>query len=384
MSARVSAARASAIALTIGLALCAVGCPKASRPLVFGRVDEERQTPLVEQAKEESPALWQKGEGLRAKAEEAFGRGDLVAADLYGQHAIAAYEHAVASGRLQKATGRKGAEADRLARALERLQADEASRVEIDAEADKLEGDISVRREALVPATSGPTDPAREAARWVAVRVNVATAEALCTGAELLAPKAKGIPEARKVLADVSTKSADGKGDAPIDASTRARALCLKALTNARDVAVSGGGPTGDVLLSEIAGMGGYDAIRDERGVVATLSEVPAASAPFEANSSKLTKVGKDKLDALGRVSKSHPGFAILVVVHDAPGQTNTAARDKERAEQVKQTLAAAGADVTRIGTQLPGTQLPAYDPADAKTKAKNERVEVVFVGGKT
>ena len=374
-----SARRSLSLAALCALLVAGAGCTTTQRPSVFGRIDAAKGEPLVALSEKESPALFAKAEALRAKAEDAYKKGDNATAELYGEHAIAAYEHAAATARLRAATARKGKEAERLARALERLDADEKSRIEIDREADKMEADISVRREALSPAVSGPTDPAREAARWVAVRVNLATADALCTGAELLASKAKGLADAKKVLAEVTTAATSGKGDAPIDASTRARALCLRALTSARDVAVAGGGPSGDALLAELSQMGGYEPMRDERGVVATLSQLPAAGAPFDSGS-KLTKVGNDKLEALGRVAKAHPTFAVLVVVHSA-GAT-TAARDKERGQAAKQALAAAGADAAKIAVQTPGAQLPAYDPSDAKLKAKNERLEIVFVGG--
>lgn len=356
------------------------GCPHAARPLVFGRIDTERGAPLVVQAQTESPALFAKAESMRVKAEEAYKAGDLATAELLGEHAIAAYEHAVATARLRAAKARKDKESERLARAKEHFEADDAQRGEIEREADKLEAEIVVRREALSPTPSGATDAAREAARWMAVRVNLATADALCTGAELLAPQAKGLADAKKVLDELRTKSASGKGDAPIDSSVRARALCLRALTNARDVAVAGGGPSGDALLAEISGMGGYTPFRDERGVVATLSMVPAAEAPFEAGTAKMTKKGKDMIDALGRVSKAHPTFAVLVVVH-ASGVPNPK-RDQDRGAAVKTELAAAGADASKIAVQLAGIQLPGWDANDAKLKAKNERVEIIFVGG--
>ena len=95
----------------------------------------------------------------------------------------------------------------------------------------------------------------------------------------------------------------------------------------------------------------------------------------------KLTKAGKDKLEALGRVARTHPTFAVLVVAHAAPGAPSLD-RDKLRAEIAKQTMAAAGAPPDRIGIQTPGTQLPGYDPSDTKSKSKNERIEIVFVGG--
>ncbi len=368
------------LALVGSLAIALFACSGTPRPLIFGRLDEARAEPAVAAAAKDSPALFTKAEQLRKRAEEAYSAGDLVSADLLGEHAIATYHHAAASARLQAAKDRKTKETDRVTRAVERLEADEKARVVIDREADKIEGDIAVRREALAPAVSGPTDPAREAARWVAVRLNLVTADALCTGAELLAAKAKGLADAKKALAEVQAKADAGKGDAPIDASTRVRALCLHALTSARDVAVSGNGPSGDQLLADLSAMGGLSPMRDERGVVATLSMIPAGDAPFDGGS-KLTKAGKDRLGALGQVAKTHPSFALLVIVHSASGAPNSA-KDKERAAAAKQALIDAGADAGKIGVQVPGAQAPAYDPSDAKLKAKNERLEIIFVGG--
>jgi outer membrane protein OmpA-like peptidoglycan-associated protein len=245
----------------------------------------------------------------------------------------------------------------------------------VDREADRLEAEVAIRREALAPAVSGKTDPAREAARWTATRANLAIAEALCNGAQLLAPKAKGVDEAKKILADVQTKAKNEKETAPIDSSTRARALCLKALTNARSVAVAGGGATGDALIKELEDAG-LAASRDERGVIATL---PAGS--FEGGSGKLTAAGKTQLDALGKIAKSRPTWAIVIVVHAAPGKVD-ATRDTARAKTVQDGLAAAGADGSRVAVSTPGSTLPSIDPKDTKSQAKNERVEVIFVGG--
>jgi outer membrane protein OmpA-like peptidoglycan-associated protein len=343
---------------------------------VFAQVDLARARPDVARTKDESPQAWSKAEGLRAKAEEALARGDRASAELLAEAAIAAYAHAAATARRLAAAGRHERELDRFARATERLDADERSREEIDREADRLEAELAVRREALAPVASGPADAKRQAARWVAARSNLAAAGTLCEAAYVLAPQAKGVAEARRVASELEARAKNGQGDAPIDASTRARALCLGALTAARNVVVNGGGPSGDALATDIDALG-LPAARDERGVVATLPQ-GTASAPFE--DAKLAAAGRAKLEALGKLAKKYPQFAIVVVVHAAPGATN-ASRDAQRAAAAKLALSAAGADGARIAVQTPGSALPAYDPADAKLRAKNERLEIVFVG---
>lgn len=352
-----------------------VGCPRAPKPVVFAQIDREREKPNVVAAKDGSPTLYGKAEALKNKAEAAWSAGDTASAELLGQHALAAYAHAAATARLTVATIKQSKDSARLAKASEQLTADEAARIDVDREADRLEAEVAIRREALAPAVSGKTDAAREAARWVATRANLAVADALCTGAELLAPKAKGVAEAKKILGDVVTKAKNEKDPAPIDSSTRARAFCLKALTNARSLMVAGGGANGDALMKEIADAGVASA-RDERGVIATL---PASA--FEPGTSKLTAAGKTQLDALGKIAKTRSTWALVIVVHAAPGKLD-APRDTARAKMTLDALTAAGADGARIATSTPGATLLAHDPKDPKSTPKNERVEVIFVGG--
>jgi hypothetical protein len=363
--------------LVIGASLLAiVACSAPPRPLSFARIDATREQPSVKAAREGSPALFAKAEALRAQAEADWKAGDRVAADLHAEQALASYAHAVVAARLTSATVRGSREREREAKAEESRKADEAARLDVDRDADRIEAEVGVRREALTPTASGPTDPARTAARWVAARSHLAAATALCEGAKLLAPDAKGGEEARRVLGEVTSKVDAGKGEPPIDATTRVRQLCLQALTRARDAAIKGGGATGDALLGALSGMGGYGPVRDERGVVATIEQSPAPS--FEGG--KLNAKGRARVEALGRVAKSYPGFAILVVVHAAAG--GASANDKARAEATIAALVSGGADRARIGTQLAGSTLPAFDPQDAKSKARNERVEIIFVGG--
>lgn len=363
--------------LLLGLALSVAACPRPPRPVVFGQLDHERATPGVLAAREASPTLIAKAEALHKKAEEAFARGDTATAELLGHSALAAYARASATARLGLANARHSGSATSFAKSDERWVADDAARVEVEREVERLEAELVIRKEALAPVASGKTDAAREAARWVAARANLAVAEATCGGADLLAPKAKGVAEAKKLLAEVADLAKTGKGNAPIDASTRVRALCLKALTHARAVAVNGAGPLGEELVQELAAAG-FAATRDERGVVAVLPMSPPKSAPFDGQ--KLSAAGKKQLEALGKIAKSHPAWALVVVVHAAPGKLD-AGRDAARAKAATTELAAQGIDAGRIGTSTPGATLLAHDPKDPKTFPLNERVELVFVG---
>ena len=342
--------------------------------MVLGQLDALRLEPPVAAAKSGSPALYAHAEALRLAAERAFEAGDPASSDLLGARAEAAYLRAVAVGRRTAALIRKEAAAARLAELTSRLAADDKARLAAEVEADKLEAAIAVHKEAIAPASSGPTTAAREAARWVVTRENVATADAFCEGASLLAASAKGLADAQKLLADVKTKVEAGGKDAPLDASTRARALCLKALSAARDTVVKSGGPAGDALLADLE-KAGISATRDERGVIVTLRQSPKQGAPFEGT--KLTAAGKSKLEAIGKLLAKHPAFAALVIAHAAPGALD-APRDKARADAGKLALSSVGVDPARLSTLTPGAAQLAVD--DPTKKAENERLEIVLV----
>jgi outer membrane protein OmpA-like peptidoglycan-associated protein len=95
----------------------------------------------------------------------------------------------------------------------------------------------------------------------------------------------------------------------------------------------------------------------------------------------KLTDDGKAKLESLGRVAASHPAFGVQVVVHDAQP---SAAKDDDaqRADATVRALVTGGAAVARVKAELAGARTPAADPSDSRLRARNERIDIVFVAG--
>jgi outer membrane protein OmpA-like peptidoglycan-associated protein len=94
----------------------------------------------------------------------------------------------------------------------------------------------------------------------------------------------------------------------------------------------------------------------------------------------RLTDGGASKLKELGHVAAAHADFAIQVVVHDAQSPAETDDLDARRAAAALEALIAGGAAAPRVKTELAGARAPVADPNDAKGRARNERLEVVFV----
>jgi outer membrane protein OmpA-like peptidoglycan-associated protein len=186
-----------------------------------------------------------------------------------------------------------------------------------------------------------------------------------------VASDAAGLADADVEVKKLDQRLAAGVRPAPIDEAARVRARCLDVLTRARRASGDDAGQS-DALLSELSAAGGWDPVRDERGVVVTLHG--AFRGP------ELAGEVTAKLKDLGRIAAAHPAFGVQVVVHDAQVSSPKDPADTHRAEAAVQALVAGGEPTARIQPEQAGTHAPLVDPADGKERARNERLDVVFV----
>ncbi len=326
-------------------------------------------------------------------AKEADRRGDGTSAELYGERALASFQRAIALARLARATQDDGAASEGLARAKEEASRYATQRAALEREGAELEKQLRIAQEAQLPAPSGPAEPDRERARFVAAQALVTQARLLCSAARLVSPQAPGLDEAERVLADLEKKVAappaggrSAKAPAPIDAAARARAACLTSLTKARR-GTDGADGAADALLSELSSsVASLPAearkpaeklevvpARDERGVVVTVRAAFAGE--------KLSPSGEAVVKDLGRVAAAHPSFGVQVVFHDAQApSTGEKEANVRRAEAVTRALIEGGAKAASIRVEQAEARSPVVDPQDAKRRERNARLEVVFV----
>ena len=318
-----------------------------------------------------APQALAEAENLRKEALALSERGDDVGAALTAERALAAYDRARSLARLARSeSDRAAAEAERV-RAEGELQSMSATRAELARDGRELEKKIAIANEARLPPSSGPADPAREAARLVAARSLAVQARLLCGAAQLLAPSLVGLKEAADATAEIEKKLDASPKPAPIDDAGKRRAACLDALTRARRA--QDGTADGDALLAELsaasaAASSGWAPARDERGVVVTLTGAFAGE--------KLTPQADAKLKELGRVAAAHAGAYVQVVVHDAAESKGGDAR----AGLAQKAVVAGGVGEAKVKGEWAGARAPLVDPSDAKNRARNARVEVVFV----
>jgi len=360
----------------VALALLLAGCAGSQHAVARTQLDEMNRTRTSAAAKEAealAPQAFAKAEEARRLAIAADAAGDDTGAALQAERAIAAFSHAFSLARLARATREETEASAQLAKAEDDARQLASAREAADREGDDLDKQVKVAKEALAPPPSGPADPQREAARLVAARALATQARLLCGAAHLLSPDAAGLDAAEKTLDELEKTLAAAPRPAPIDPAARARATCLSVLSKIRRESGGASSGQGDALLSELSAAAGWDPVRDERGVVVTLRGA------FKGT--EIVPAVQTKLAELGRVAAAHPTFGVQLVVHDAEAPSDKErALDRDRADACVKALVAGGAAAARVRAELAGARAPVVDPEDASRRARNARVEIVFV----
>lgn len=357
------------LAPALTLVAC-VGCASQLPLPELDQVDRVRSSQGVAGSAELAPDLFRRAEQARAEAHAAHAAGDDVAATLRAERATAAYTAAVASARTVRATLEIASAQHDLDAATAQLQSLVSSRARLEADVADLEKAQQLAQQRLQTAPSRPASPEREAARRVAVAALLMQAHLLCSSARLVSEKADGLDAAEAALASFNESRRDpSPRAASIDAAGQCRADCLDVLVRARrstgsDISLE------DRLFSELSAADSWAPHMDERGVVVTLRGAYRGV--------ELTDDAAHRLADLGQVASAHPAFGLQVVVHDATPQPNDA--DAQRAKTAVKALVAAGANASNVRQELAGTRAPVADPTDLRSRARNERLEVVFV----
>jgi hypothetical protein len=352
----------------VGLLL--LGACGGQRATVPALVDAQQasKSPSAELAKKLAPQAVAEADATLKLAERAREDGDDVGAALYADRAVAGYQRALMLARTARATADLAGASQEIEKADTERRALIAQRADADRQGEELQKKLFLAHELASPAQSGPADPTREAARLAAARSLALGARLLCGAARLVDAQTEGLKAEDDKLTELDKKLDGTPKPVPIDDAARIRAECLGLLTKARR-AHPPVGPTSaaDPLLTELSAAGNEPS-RDERGVVVTLHDVFAGAA--------LSRDAEAKLKALGRVASAHPAVAVQVVVHDAVAQPPA----RTRADAARAALISGGAKDDKVAAEMGGTRAPIVDPSDAKDRARNSRVEVVFV----
>ena len=387
-----SARRLTATLALVGLLGAIAGCAGVPRPMVLGEIEQVRTGAAAVEAGRYAPDAFARAEKLRADAEAAFTGGDTAGAQLLAERALAAYAHAQALARAARAEATTTDAKAALVTAEAELGALDADQRRVAADAEALELQLRVARDAQPIQPSGKADPEREKARVAAARALAMEARLLCAAARLLAgapgsaQAASGardtkletpVDEAEAALIKVEGElSAASIPAAPIDAATRARAGCLAALTAIRRASspTSRATGAGDALLAELSAAGSFAPARDDRGVTVVLRGV------FSGGAGALTPQGEARLAELGKIAAAHPSFPVEIVVHtDKPLTAREEPDQQTRAGAAARALLKGSGDTARVMPLVAGNRAPIADPAGPQ-RSRNARIEIVFI----
>lgn len=346
-----------------------VACAHTTRPRSLADADATRRSPATNEARESAPQAVLEADGFLAEAEREQRAGHVAAANVLAERASVAYERAFVQARIVRSTLalETAKKAQAAAEAENATVAEEQTRLA--AELANIEAALKVVKDAPPLFASSKNDPMREPARREAALALSTEARLLCVATRLIAPEAAGLSEAEAQTTTLAKILEDKTRTAPIDDASRARAACLATLTKARRAFGGTLGDAADVLAADLAKEGSFAPVRDDRGVVVTLTGAFSGQG--------LAKGVDEKLAKLGKVAAAHPTMPVLVVAHDADVRGQDETRGKARATAAKQALGSTGDAKTEL--TWVGATRPLVDPKQ-KDHARNERLEIVFV----
>jgi outer membrane protein OmpA-like peptidoglycan-associated protein len=360
-----------------------IGCGpgKAASP-AWNELEAVHATPAVREAAALAPAPFAAAERARLVAERACDSGHDATCDAAVDEALAGYALTEATARGVRAKARSAVARTSLTDQLRAADEAAAARSTAEKEATELGAELEVASHVVPPRASGPAPAAREEARRRAAASLAEDAELLCDAAKLAGGSTAAAasapaddPALIKVRDELAQKPA--AAGALIDDATRARAACLAQLTSAR----THGGPFDrepEEILAAVSARGLGDQVsahRDERGVLVVVEGA------FDKD--HLSTRASETLKALAAIAVAHPRSRLQLVAHDASGTPDTpehAALVEHRLDDAARLLEAAGVPAARRRAIRAYARLPLVDPSDPAHRARNERLEVVFV----
>jgi hypothetical protein len=378
-SSRSSASAARFAALVLCCSACA---PTPPRPVLLDKVAEVRMSPAAREAETWAPQAHTHALELEQRSQRALSAGDVASAEILADGALAAHEHAWVLARLARAERRRLAADGELTeqqRALSELQTQEQR---LSAEAGELELRARVVKNALPLAVHEAAGPERSEARRKAAAALSTQGRLLCVAARLLG-EADAVKDPLARLDDLDRELESTKAPKALETATELRGLCLRVISEVRRkrsrvsppaspaastaAAVQPALPA-DLVLAELSAAGQSPA-RDERGVSVVLRELFATDG-------SLTDAGRAQLQQLGATAKAHPDFPLLLVGHTASPEAKPA-MDKQ--------LASLGSELLRLGVEHvsahdAGPRQPLLPPQLPRARARNQRIELVFV----
>jgi hypothetical protein len=333
-------------------ALFAAACATLPKPEALTIAEQQEALPATERAAQLAPQAFANAKQLRERAERAYEDGNRETAEIFAEHALAAFQHAVVQARLVRARQRIQQNEATLAQNEAALVRVTSMQQKTEAEAKALELRLRVVRDAEPREPIERSSPAREAARREAAISILEATRLLCLAARMLDPSREATQAITGELDALERRLRERETPTPIDRAMSLRGECLRALTLTRREARKASperDPT-DVLFVQLNNALPEEyPIRDDRGVVVSTTRV------FTGHKHDIDEAGRALVSSLAQIATANPDFPLMVVVH-TPGDAT------ERMLALKKALAEAGHDRATFhaaGDRIPRTVQP-------------------------
>jgi outer membrane protein OmpA-like peptidoglycan-associated protein len=377
---------------------CPLGCATPPQPRELAAYDALKKTSNTQDAAKRAPDLMAMSDRLGAKATEEWQAGDLeesrrdaLMAQIKLKTALALAEQDRLKAKIEKLSGdqaaaeeesagvakdlaneteklqlrqqivetRKGAEADK--EALSKQLTSEQQKAE--AEQQRLSQQLATQQKVAAAQLAIRTAETVEAAKY-------ATAE-FKTAGELLAKAEAELKESSFAAAQASAEVAKKNADRAIELAKPKYEQAEQASENKlRD----------EALRRDAAAIAGASVRDERRGELQRL--IIAVSDLFVKKQTALPPGHEAVLDGLAALINKYPSYPVQVVGHtDNKGRAGElVALSAARSQSVYAALLARGVEARRLMTSGLGADEPIADNKSASGRAKNNRVEIIFL----
>ena len=382
--------------LAVGLISLAAACSTPQKPPELAAFEKLRADPQTKQAETVAPAVMKRADRLLADSRAHWQDNDLDDSRhdaLYGQakvkHALALLNQAQAKERIKKAKRlrlKADDEAGRLetqlkalqeqVALLEQLQSQKNERAQLSAELQKQRETATAEKQTL--SQRAETVEKMQAAELALKEAETVDAKRLATvpyqaALDLLA---RAQQELKNEQLDAARISADMARQRAVAATEAARPAYTKEVEGNNRRAQA------EALAGEAALITSVEVRREARGQLQRLVLHVPSKTMFKATGTSITPGSDAVIERIAALITKYPTFPVQVVGHtDTRGRSDALlARAHARAQAVFNSLVSRGVPPTRLVVSGQGGAEPISDNRNATGRARNNRVEVVFL----
>jgi outer membrane protein OmpA-like peptidoglycan-associated protein len=390
--ARVTMVKSALAALLAGT--LAVGCATPQRPRELDSYEALRKGANMQEASKRSPDLVASSETLGAKAREEWesndleeSRRDALMAQIKLKTALALAEQDRLKAKIEKLSGQQASAQEEYASVSKDLASETEKLVLLQKYLDARKTADADKERLSQQMNAEQAEQQRLSAQLVSEQKIAAAQLALRTAETVEAPKYASA-EFRAATDMVTKAQAELKGGAFAAAQASAE-VAKKNADHAVELAkpqyeqaeqASENKVRNQALEHDAAGIAGVSVRIDRRGELQRL--VLAVSDLFTKKATTLSPGHDDVLDGLAMLLKKYPSYPVQVIGHtDNKGKAaELVALSAARSQQVMTALVARGVDAKRLMPNGMGGDEPVADNKSTAGRAKNNRVEIVFL----